>query len=330
MKKRVRGDQGAAGLDVIVAVIAVVVVIGLIFGAVELFNGFTSTDGGHVAVVRNGGSFNNTKIKEVIQPGSGRKFIGVTSTVHQYPANQRFYTIAADGSGDRNGVDVIQVPSSDGIELGIEGTIYFTLNLDTNTLKSFDNKYGTRTFTGNDGKQHHAYDGENGWNAFLDQVIRKVINNDLRISVGSYRCQDLLSSCALLYNANLSTGGATGGAANINLAKVEQQIGQSLQSDFDSSLGGNFLTGVRFNLNGVRLPTAVQDSINTGLSKVTAAQANLKAAQAEAQANETKQKGYNSCPVCGQIDLLGALPKGITVYAPGNSGGISLPTASGK
>lgn len=331
---KIRSDRGSASLTAIIVAIVVIVIVALIVGAVNLFGGWDRVDGGHVAVIRNGGSFNNANCKGVLLPGSGRQKVGITTHVHKYPSNQRFYTVAADGSGDRNGVDVIQVPSSDGIELGIEAQVYFQLNVPANkeqakqVLCSFDNEFGTRTFTGNDKKQKHVYDGDEGWNAFLDQVVRPVINNALRIEIGNYKCSDLLSSCALLYNANLTPAQATGtgGAAqsNINLAKVEQAIGSELQSDLNTSLNGNYLTGIRFNLNGVRLPTAVQDSINQGLQKITQAQANLKAAQADAAANDARQKGYNACPSCAIIDELKALPPGITTYAPGGSAVVGL------
>lgn len=330
---RVRNDRGGAAIGSAIVVVVVLVVVGVIVGLINLFGGYDKVDGGHLAVIRNGGSFTNANCKGVLLPGSGRQKVGITTHVHKYPSNQRFYTIAADGSGDRNGVDVIQVPSSDGIELGIQATVYFQLNIpaDKNQAKQvlcdFDNKYGTRTFTGNDKKQKHAYDGDEGWNAFLDQVVRPVINNALRVEVGNYRCSDLLSSCALLYNANLSPTQVSGnqpGQSNINLAKVEQAIGGELQNDFNTSLNGDFLSGVRFNLNGVQLPAAVQNSINQGLQKITAAQANLKAAQADAAANEARQLGYNKCSICGQIDLLKSLPPGITTYAPGGNAVVGL------
>jgi hypothetical protein len=41
---------------------------------------------------------------------------------------------------------VLHTPSSDGVEMGIEGTIYFTLNLDPNAMRSFDTKFGNRQF----------------------------------------------------------------------------------------------------------------------------------------------------------------------------------------
>jgi hypothetical protein len=65
-------------------------------------------------------------------------------------------------------------------------------------------------------------------------------------------------------------------------------------------------------------------------ASVSQSQAKVKQAQADAQANEARQKGYNACPACQQIDILKALPQGITVYAPGSSAGIAIPTPTKK
>src|SRR6476660_9860198 len=109
-------------------VVALVLLIVMLAGWI---GGYAKTDGGHVAVVRNGGPFDNNRIRQVIQPASNLTWTGLWSSVHDYPAQQRFYTCSSDPrEGDRSGVDVINVPSQDGVDLGIEGTIYFTLNTD--------------------------------------------------------------------------------------------------------------------------------------------------------------------------------------------------------
>jgi regulator of protease activity HflC (stomatin/prohibitin superfamily) len=309
--------------------IAFVAVIGLVVVLCELFGGWARTDGGHVAVIRNGGPFSNTQVQRVINPGSSLKFVGFYASTHPYPASQRFYTIASNGSGDRPGVDVVQVPTADGIEVGVEGTVYFSLNLQRATLGDFDDKYGTRSYRGADGTQRNAYDGNDGWNSFLDQIVRPVIDNDLRIAVGSYRCSELLPSCALVQNSAV-TGPAKvsrQGSGNVNLSKIEQALAESLQSDLNTSLGGPFLTNVRFNLAKVSLPAAIQkavDDAQAAYAGVSQSQARVKQAQLDAQADEQRQKGYNACHACSQIDIIKALPSGVTVFAPGAGSGFPL------
>ncbi|MDQ1672895.1 MAG: hypothetical protein QOC98_1457 [Frankiaceae bacterium] len=311
-------------------VLPIVLVVGLIIGLSALFGGFSRTGGGEVDVVRNGGPFDNTKVRQVLPPNSSRHWTGMYSTDHKYPAQQRFYTITSDSSrGDRSGVDVVNVPTSDGVDVGIEATLYFTLNGDEATLRDFDNRYGTRTYTGLDGKTSHAWEGDEGWSNFLDQILRPVIDNDLRAQIGDFRCADLVSSCALVQNST-KTVTVNGNANNVNITKVQNTIDASLESDIASTLGGRYLTNLRFNLSRVTLPPTVQDAVNraqAAFADVSQSQARLRSAQVDAQANEAKQQGYQACPVCGQLDLFDKLRgSGITVYAPGSTSPLALPT----
>jgi multidrug efflux pump subunit AcrA (membrane-fusion protein) len=121
------------------------------------------------------------------------------------------------------------------------------------------------------------------------------------------------------------------GQGNVNLANIEKNISASLTSDLNSTLGGGYFQNVKFNLAKIDLDPAVQKAISTAqasFADVSQAQADLKKAQIEAQANAAKQRGYTSCPVCAQQDLLAKLPQGITVFAPGNGSGISLAVPS--
>jgi hypothetical protein len=307
--------------------VGMVAAVALVIGLVGVFSGFDKTTGGEIGVVRNGGWLDNNRVRQVIQPGSGMTWTGFWSTTHKYPAQQRFYTITADaGRGDRTGVDVVRTPSSDGVDLGIEGTIYFTLNLNARTMTEFDNKFGTRQFRGLDGALRYPYDGDEGWSTFLDAIVRPVIDNDLRIQINNFRCAELVSSCALVQNGT-ATGGnvnpaavANGGQNNTNIAKVQEAVNNSLPRDLKDMLGGDFFEGIRFNLARITLPQTVQDAVNkaqAAYATVSEAQAKVVQAQAEADANKKRQEGYNACPTCSQIDIVKALPPGLTTYAPG-------------
>ncbi|MDQ1744859.1 MAG: hypothetical protein QOE23_3198, partial [Pseudonocardiales bacterium] len=171
------------------------------------------------------------------------------------------------------------------------------------------------------------WDGDAGFSCFLDQIFSPVINNDLRTSIGDVKCADLVSSCSLVQNSSAAIDPSKVGQGNVNLANIEKNISSSLTSDLNSTLGGGYFQNVKFNLAKIDLDPAVQKAISTAqasFADVSQAQAELKKAQIEAQANAAKQRGYTSCPVCAQQDLLAKLPQGITVFAPGNSSGISL------
>src|SRR4051812_4366614 len=208
---RIRGGTPAEGSSrrpwkftaMVGGVLAFVVL--LIIFLVWQSNSFGSTDGGHVAVVRNGGPFDNTKIRQVLPASSGRTNIGLFSSMHNYPTSQRFFTISSTGNGDSD--DVVTVPTADGVQVGIEGTAYFTLNTSSThgypVLKDFDNKYGTRKFrcTGSGGASKNVYDGDAGFSCFLEQIVSPVINNDLRVQIGDLKCAELVASCSLVQNS---------------------------------------------------------------------------------------------------------------------------------
>jgi hypothetical protein len=320
-----------AGRTMLRVLIGFVLVVGLFIGLGAAFSGFDKTSGGEVGVVRNGGPFDDNRIRQIIQPASGLVWTGMYSSIHRYPAQQRFYTITADTArGDRTGIDVVHTPSSDGVEMGIEGTIYFTLNLDPKALKAFDDKFGTRQFRGLDGTLRYAYDGDEGWSTFLDAIVRPIIDNDLRIQINNFRCAELISSCALVQNRGGAGGAAPvadGNQNNTNIAKVQDAVNSSLPGDLKDMLGGEFFDGIRFNLARITMPQAVQDAVNraqAAYAAVSEAQAKVAQAKAEADANRARQSGYTACPACAQIDIIKALPPGVTTYAPGAGATVPL------
>jgi regulator of protease activity HflC (stomatin/prohibitin superfamily) len=310
---------------------AAVAAIVLINVGVSFSDAFDRTDAGEIAVVRNGGPFDDRNIRQVIQPASGLTWIGWYSESHKYPAQQRFYTITADPKrGDRPGVDVVSTPSADGVQMGIEGTLYFSLNLDDRTLRDFDNKFGTRTFNSVDGHSYHAYDGDAGWSAFLDEIIRPVIDNDLRQQIGNFRCAELVSSCALVQNNGSATPSTSGkaGSNNSNIAAVQNAINTSLAQDLQTTLGDRFLIDLHFNLVRVTLPDEVQtavDQAQAAFAAVSQAQAKVAQAKADAQANEIRQQGYAACPACATIDEMKSIPPTVTTFAPGSGFAITQP-----
>jgi hypothetical protein len=318
----------------VAAVFAVIVAVLLVGNVIGFLGGWTSTDGGTIAVIRNGGMFDNRDVRQVITPGSSLTFVGEYSSEHDYPAQQRYYTITSQANaGDRPGVDVVTVPTKDGVNVGVEGTMYFTLNLDKVVMTDFDNKFGTRQYPGFDHNEYYAWNGDKGWSAFLDQIVRPVIDNDLREQINQFNCAQLVSSCALVQNQQgQQTSGSTlpsqpgTQSSNGNIAAVQKAINSSLTDDLNTTLGGPFLKGITFRLVKINLPANVQaavDDAQAAFAKVTEAQATEAQATALAQANINRQRGYTQCPACAVIDELHALPPGVTTFAPGQGFAIS-------
>lgn len=311
-------------------VVATIIVAVVVIGGIILFTSTSTGTAGSISVVRNGGPLDNRNIREetpLIEPGAGISYIGFLSTTHPYPAQQRFYTISTDQKLADSGVaDTESAPTSDGVQLGIDSTVYFNLNLDQTALEQFDSKYGVRTYPDRDGNQHYPWEGDEGWSAFLNNIVRPVISNAFRQQIGSFRCAQLVSSCALVQNngAAVPVDPTKLGDQqnNANLNAIQEALNLSLQADLNSALGGEYLTGIRVNISKLTLPENVQAAVNqaqAAFAQVTEAQAKVESAKAEAEANRQRQRGYQDCPACAQIDTLKAIPPNVTTFAPGSN-----------
>ncbi len=227
--------------------------------------------------------------------------------------------------GGRPGIDVAHTPSSDGVEMGIEATIYFTLNTESGAIKASTTKFGTRQFLGADGERRYPGTASTAGTASSTRWCA-------RSSTTTCGCRSTASAAPSWSPAApwCKTGRAasptrpgrppTARQNNTNIAKVQQAINDSLRADLRDTLGGDFFQNLKFNLVRVTLPGSVQDAVNkaqAAFAQVSEAQAKVAQAQAEADANKKRQEGYNACTTCAQIDMIKSLPPGITTYAPG-------------
>jgi hypothetical protein len=313
--QRPRGRRVLLSLVVVLAVVLGVLVPGIAFAA-----GFTKADGGHVVVVRNGGPFDDNSIRQVIQPNSSLTSTGLFSAEHPYPSTQRNFKVSGQEDADSN--EVINVPTKDGVLVGVEGTFYFDVNFtDEGVMSAFDDKYGTRTYPGPDG-QIAAWDGDEGWSAFLNFTLGNLVQNVLRQEIGDVECADLVASCSLAANSSAQAVAVIDPNANGNqtINQVQAAVNEAFSKDVNDVLGVDILVNPRFVLSKIELPQNVQDAINqaqAAFAGVTESQAALQRAQIDAQADAARQGGYDACSTCAQIDVLKALPDGLTTYAPG-------------
>lgn len=316
-------------------------VVAILFFIVFAFSGFglARMDAGHVGVVRNGGPLDDKNIRQVLQPGQSLTWTGwLSEDPHPYPASnvQRFYTIVTDTSrGDRQGVDVVQVPTRDGVQVGIEGTLYFKFVGESNErlLRRFDNDFGTRTFPSVEGGERlYPWQGDEGFAAMLDTILRPVINNDIREQVGQKRCAELVSSCALISRGEQAAVPVNDEEnSNANLQAIQQAINQSLVRDIEATLGAGYFIDVRFTLSRVTLPEGVQQAIDTAQSafaEVSRARARVRQAEFQNRANELLARTYRRSPELAQIDAIKAIPEGAEVIFNLNgsgSPGVTIP-----
>ena len=324
---------GTPRLAVIAGIVAVLIIVIVAFSGCTI----TTPNAGEIGVVRNGGPLDNHKIRQIVPNGAGNTWAGWFSDVHYYPVTdqQRFFKMEScfDASGQEfpcKGADsvAITVPTADGVDVSIEGIFYLNtvfangpVTIDVagrrgiingrESLKAFDTQFATRTF---DSK--HAYEGTEGWSAFLGAIVEPIVANNLRETIAGVTCAELVSSCALVQNRGqaVDTSQLQSKNNSRNVARIQNAVQTNLALDLRSTLGRDYFTNIKFNVKAVKLPEKVQDAIDTAqaaFADVSQAQAKVRSAELDAQANRTREDGYRNCPTCARIDALKALPQGL-------------------
>ena len=295
-------------------------------------------DVGHVGVVRNGGPLDRRNIRQILLPGQRLTWTGwFSQSPHQYPAShvELLYTVTSDPKrGARPSVDVVTVPTRDGVQVGLEATIFFHFigDRDLELLQRFDQGFGTRAFETRDGGRLTPWEGDDGFAAFMDSVFRPVLDNDLRREIGRFRCDQLVASCTLLRHAARPTavGAHVDESASVNIALVEGRLTRSLREDLARTLEAPYFTGIHFRLSAVRLPGGVQtviDDVHAKYASVSGARAEVSRARYEDARNKILAKTYQQSPALARIHAIRSAPKGATIIindGEGRSPGINL------
>src|SRR4051812_24435897 len=293
-------------------------------------------DAGHVGVVRNGGPLDNRQIRQFLMPGQKVTWIGMFSQApREYPAARiaLLYTITSDPHrGDRRDVDVVSVPTKDGVLVGLEGTVFFRFvgDRDLGLLRRFDQTFGNRRFPGFDGAPSlYPWNGDDGFAAMLDAAFRPVLDNDLRDEVGRFRCAELVASCSLVHKVADRPTPTDRATANANIAVIQQRLNRSFAEDLTTTLGGAFFWDIRVRLSRVTLPGNVQhaiDDVQAQYVGVNGARAQVSRAKYEARRNELLARTYNRSPELARIEAIKAAPRGATIVlnSGSNSPGINV------
>ena len=70
--------------------IAAVLTASVLVGGLVIIDGFTRTDWGQIAVIRNGGPLDNRQFRQVVPPGSSLTWTGMFSQTHPIPRKSAF------------------------------------------------------------------------------------------------------------------------------------------------------------------------------------------------------------------------------------------------
>jgi hypothetical protein len=282
-------------------------------------------DIGHVGVVRNGAPWSNRAIHQIVGPGAGPVWAGwFSQRPRDYPASQvaHTYTVTADpGRGARSGADVVTVPTKDGVQIGLEGTVFYHFigERDQAALKTFDKSIGTRRFPGPDGSLY-PWQGDRGWETMVDAIFRPMLENIVRGELGQFQCAQLVPSCVLIHRASAVNATAGSNAPRANIARVEQAIDRALEADLAETLGGDYFWKIHFRIARVSLPANVQTAINIAQASyagVADTRALARQARYRNQANRLLAETYDKSPALAKVEELKAIPKGSTVILSG-------------
>jgi regulator of protease activity HflC (stomatin/prohibitin superfamily) len=290
-------------------------------------------DIGTVGVVRNGGPLDDRTIRQVLQPGQKLTWIGMFSeTPHSYPASNvtRIYEVSSNPARNTGGGrDTFSMPTKDGVQMQLEGAAYlrFIGEKDLNALKAFDVGPGTRRFQTPDGRRLFPWQGEEGFSAMVNVLVRPVLDSDLRREVARFNCVELVASCTIIQNAAQVKPTKTASS----IALIERQINNTLEPDLAKTLGRGYFWDVRFRITRVNLPANVQKAIDTAEAKyadVNSAKAEVLQAKYQNQRNKLLAKTYNTSPALATIEALRAAPPNATVII--NTGGKQPTILAGK
>jgi hypothetical protein len=230
-------------------------------------------------------------------------------------------------------------------------------------LEAFDNKFGTRQYPvadnpGTEDKesgQAAPWEGDTGWNAWLDSQARPQILGAFNQVIGGTKCVTINPSCALVVQSTqaewdaAATAAASGQpiAAPDNTAllrEFEKRVADALTVNMTRNMGGPFFTNITYSVTKIPLDPNVEKQIAAAQTKYAEtsaaiaqgqkdqadATARYNVAKTDADANLEKQRGYNGCSDCAQQDMQKLvnegyknLPPNLTTLA-GNGVGVQL------
>jgi hypothetical protein len=217
---------------------------------------------------------------------------------------------------------VVTVPTKDGVQIGLEGTVFYHFigERDQAALRTFDRSIGTRRFPGKGGALLYPWQGDDGFEAMVDSIFRPMLDNIVRGELGQFQCAQLVPSCVLIHRADPVKATSSGGAPRANIAQVEKAIDQALAADLNETLSGNYFWKLHLRIARVTLPENVQSAINVAQASyagVANAKAKARQARYENRANRVLAQTYDKSPAVAKVEELKAIPKGSTVIFSG-------------
>jgi hypothetical protein len=217
-----------------VAVISALVVAGIlgIILLVQFLGGWAGTPVDKIGLHYSGGPIEGQKFQEVIEPGSGQRFLGLADKLVLLPITQRDYIVSLNPEeSDRQSSDVINAPAKGGVEMQFEVSAYFTLNTEPQTIRRFYERICVK----------FQCQTEDGWDRMINNNFRKPIEQAIQQSIRRYTVNEL-------YAGEVGEGstGTTDEEAESLLVSIQTQIATDLKENVNEILGGQYFCGPTF------------------------------------------------------------------------------------
>jgi hypothetical protein len=216
-------------------------------------------------LVYSGGTFEDAKFQEFLEPGVNNKDVGMGSTAYCYRNDQRSYLGKPQG-GDAGPVEVVSATTSEGpgIRMSVDYQLYFKLNLDDEVLRRFHENLGVKT---------EAWT-EDGWRQLLREYFEPQIDRAMESAALKHDWRRLYAD--------------EGGRAGFNADVIE-----TLKQNIADVIRGNYFCGPSYNGPGTEcgdftFTVGKPQPVNGDIVNAVEAQQTSKARE-EAQAAENRR-----------------------------------------
>lgn len=257
-----------------------------------------STEPDEVAIAYTGGPIEGTKFDQIVPPGSGVVWLGISDSSFSYPTNGRDFT-SSDDPSNRPDAPAVSCTTSDGVPAKWGATAYFKLNV--SKTRSFHENVGLK-FKAYNGGMYRNPDGSEstGWDAMLGVQFRQQFESAIQRVCRSHSSDEIAKSATAFDKFNDEI--AAGLKDNVNAALTDeyfcgttfdgaiQENGEANCPDFTVTVKGVIITDQNV-LNGYAAQKtselAQATAENNGQAKIVEAQraADAQIAQAQGQAD---------------------------------------------
>ncbi len=243
-----------------------------------------SSPSDRVTVCRNGGPFDDHRVRQIIDPGEGPALTGLLSDCFSYPVSTRIYTASSDDGADGA---ALSCTTSDAVGIKMAVSVRFTLNTESHDLieQEFNevlNRYDAHT--------------DDGWDRLLQDTIRRELDSQVERTCRDFEGREMASGGEALQAVQTAL------AANLR-ERVNQNVGVTLFCGPGVPYGGAACPELTVSVTRiipseeatrVAFEALVREEANTRAANqsVETAEANARAIEAQAQAASNAGESY--------------------------------------